>query len=119
MKRVLIVDDIPFIRAVIKDILVDGGYQVVDEASDGAQALAIYKAIKPDIVLLDIHMPVLDGIETLKRIKKINRDSIVIMCSSLGDQENIINAISLGAKDFVVKPFRKERILSAIKKATV
>lgn len=119
MRRVLIVDDIPFIRAVIKDILIEGGYQVVDEASDGAQALAIYKAIKPDIVLLDIHMPVLDGIETLKRIKKINRESTVIMCSSLGDQENIINAISLGAKDFVVKPFRKERILSAIKKAEV
>lgn len=119
MKRVLVVDDIPFIRAVIKDILINGGYQVVDEASDGAQALALYKALKPDIVLLDIHMPVLDGIETLKRIKKINRDAIVIMCSSLGDQENIINAISLGAKDFVVKPFRKERILSAIKKSIV
>ncbi len=119
MKRVLIVDDISFIRAVIKDILIEGGFSVVGEASDGAQALAYYKAIKPDIVLLDIHMPVLDGMETLKRIKKINKDAIIIMCSSLGDQENIIKAISLGAKDFVVKPFRKERILSAINKAIV
>lgn len=119
MKRVLIVDDISFIRSVIKDILVGGGFRVVGEASDGAQALALYKAIKPDVVLLDINMPVLNGIETLKRIKKINKDAVVIMCSSLGDQENIINAISLGAKDFVVKPFRKERILSAIKKTSV
>lgn len=117
MKRVMIVDDIPFIRSVIKDILVNGGFNVVGEASDGIEALALYKAIKPDVVLLDINMPILDGIETLKRIKKINKDAIVVMCSSLGDQENIINSISLGAKDFVVKPFRKERILSAIKKA--
>jgi two-component system chemotaxis response regulator CheY len=116
MRRVLIVDDIPFIRSVIRDILIDDGFSVVGEASDGAQALALYKALKPDVVLLDIHMPVLDGIETLKRIKKINKEATIIMCSSLGDQENIINAISLGAKDFVVKPFRKERILSAIKK---
>lgn len=117
MRRVLIVDDIPFIRSVIKDILIDGGFSVAGEASDGAQALALFKAVRPDVVLLDIHMPVLDGIETLKRIKKINKDAIIIMCSSLGDQENIIKAISLGAKDFVVKPFRKERILSAIEKA--
>lgn len=117
MRRVLIVDDIPFIRSVIKDILIDGGFRVAGEASDGAQALAMFKAVRPDVVLLDIHMPILDGIETLKRIKKINRDAIIVMCSSLGDQENIINAISLGAKDFVVKPFRKERILSALEKA--
>ncbi len=117
MRRVLIVDDIPFIRSVIKDILIGGGFSVAGEASDGAQALALFKAVRPDVVLLDIHMPVLDGIETLKRIKKINKDAIIVMCSSLGDQENIINAISLGAKDFVVKPFRKERILSAIEKA--
>ena len=119
MKRVLIVDDIQFIRSVIKDILIEGEYSVVGEASDGAAALALYKALKPDIVLLDINMPVLDGIETLKRIKKIDDKSSVIMCSSLGDQENIIHAISLGACDFVVKPFRKERILSAIKKTSV
>lgn len=119
MRRVLIVDDIPFIRSVIKDILLDGGFSVAGEASDGAQALAMFKAVKPDIVLLDINMPVLDGIETLKRIKKIKRDATVVMCSSLGDQENIINAISLGAKDFVVKPFRKERILSALEKAII
>lgn len=119
MRRVLIVDDISFIRSVIKDILIEGKFKVVGEASDGAQALGLYKALKPDVVLLDINMPVLDGIETLKRIRKINKDATVIMCSSLGDQESIINAISLGAKDFVVKPFRKERILSAIEKTLV
>lgn len=118
MRRILIVDDISFIRSVIKDILIDGGYKVVGEAADGAAALALYKAVKPDVVLLDINMPILDGIETLKRIKKINKEAVVIMCSSLGDQESIINAISLGARDFVVKPFRKERILSAIKKTS-
>lgn len=117
MSRVLIVDDISFIRSVIKDILIEADFKVVGEASDGAQALGLYKALKPDVVLLDIHMPVLDGIETLKRIISFNKDAVVVMCSSLGDQQNIINAISLGAKDFVVKPFRKERIISAIKKA--
>ncbi|MBN2618745.1 MAG: response regulator [Spirochaetales bacterium] len=119
MKRVLIVDDIAFIRSVIKDILLAAGFSVVGEASDGAQAIALFKAVKPDIVLLDINMPVMDGIEALKRIKKIKKDSTIIMCSSLGDQESIVNAISLGANDFVVKPFRKERIISAIEKAIV
>lgn len=117
MSRVLIVDDIPFIRSVIKDILIEAEFRVVGEAGDGAQALALYKALKPDVVLLDIHMPVMDGLETLKRIISIKKDAIVIMCSSLGDQQSIVNAISLGARDFVVKPFRKERIISAIKKA--
>lgn len=117
MSRVLIVDDISFIRSVIKDILLESGFKVVGEASDGAQGLGMYKALKPDVVLLDIHMPILDGIETLKRIISFDKKATVIMCSSLGDQQNIVNAISLGAKDFVVKPFRKERIISAIKKA--
>lgn len=119
MRRVLIVDDIPFIRSVISDILIEADYTVAGEASDGAQALAMYKAIKPDIVLLDINMPVMDGLEALKRIMQHNKNAIVIMCSSLGDQESIVKAISLGAKDFVVKPFRKERILSSIEKAEI
>ena len=117
MSRVLVVDDIPFIRSVILDILIEANYNDNLEASDGARALAIYKESKPDVVLLDINMPILDGIEALKRIVKFDKEATIIMCSSLGDQESIIKAISLGAKDFIVKPFRKERIVSAIKKA--
>ncbi len=119
MISVLIVDDISFIRQVIRDILEESNIRVVGEAKDGADAIYKYKSLKPDVVLLDIHMPILDGVEALKRIISINKDAIVIMCSSLGDQDNIVNAISLGAKDFVVKPFRKERIISSIKKAVL
>lgn len=117
MSRILIVDDIPFIRSVIKDVVVSSGFRVVGEASDGAECVALYKALKPDVVLLDIMMPVMNGLEALKKIKQINKESVVIMCSSLGDQERIIGAIQAGAADFIVKPFRKERIVSAIRRA--
>jgi len=116
-KTVLIVDDAAFMRMMIKDILSKNGYDVVGEAADGVQAIEKYKEIQPDLVTMDITMPEMDGIEALKQIKEINPNSIVIMCSAMGQQAMVIDAIQAGAKDFIVKPFQEERVLEAINKA--
>ncbi len=115
--RILVVDDLPFMRALIRDVLVSGGQEVVAEAADGRQALLLRRAWHPQITLMDISMPRMDGLEALSRIKTEDPDAWGVMCSSLGEQEKILQAIRLGAADYVVKPFRKERLLSAIRKA--
>ena len=114
--RVLIVDDAAFMRMMIKDILTKNGYDVVGEASDGQQAVEKYKELHPDLVTMDITMPEMDGITALKEIKKINPGSKVIMCSAMGQQAMVIDAIQAGAKDFIVKPFQADRVLEAISK---
>ena len=115
--RILVVDDLEFMRTLIRDILEKGGHEIVAEAADGRQALLLRRAWKPDLTLMDISMPRMDGLEALKRIKKESPQSRVVMCSSLGAQDKILDAIRLGAADYVVKPFRKERLLSAVRKA--
>ena len=115
--RLLVVDDLEFMRALIRDILESGGHEVVAEAADGRQALLLRRAWKPDLTLMDISMPRMDGLEALRRIKTEDPTAAVVMCSSLGDQEKILEAIRHGAADYVVKPFRKERLLSAVRKA--
>lgn len=114
--RILIVDDAAFMRMMIKDILTKNGYQVVGEAADGAQAVELYKEHHPDLVTMDITMPEMDGITALKEIKKINPNAKVIMCSAMGQQAMVIDAIQAGAKDFIVKPFQADRVLEAIGK---
>ncbi|MFT9847847.1 response regulator [Aneurinibacillus sp. REN35] len=114
--RVLIVDDAAFMRMMIKEILTKNGYNVVGEASDGAQAVEKYKELNPDLVTMDITMPEMDGITALKEIKKINAAAKVIMCSAMGQQAMVIDAIQAGAKDFIVKPFQADRVIEAIKK---
>lgn len=114
--RVLVVDDLPFMRSLLTDILTDAGMTVAAEAGDGRQALRAYLSSEPDVVLLDIVMPVMDGLTTLRKLRILDRGARVIMCSALGEQEMIIRAIQLGARDFVVKPFRPERVVSAIRK---
>ena len=114
--RILVVDDLPFMRELLGDILTDAGMQVVGEAHDGREALRSYVALEPDVVLLDIVMPVMDGITTLVKLRRIDRRARVVMCSALGEQEMIVRAIQLGARDFVVKPFRTERVISAVAK---
>jgi len=116
-KRVLIVDDAAFMRMMIKDILAKNGFDVVGEAADGVQAIEKYKELTPDLVTMDITMPEMDGITALKEIKSIDPNSIVIMCSAMGQQAMVIDAIQAGAKDFIVKPFQAERVLEAINKA--
>ncbi|PTQ57715.1 MAG: Chemotaxis regulator - transmits chemoreceptor signals to flagelllar motor components CheY [Candidatus Carbobacillus altaicus] len=116
MKRVLVVDDAAFMRMMIKDILTKNGYAVVGEASDGAQAVEKYKELQPDLVTLDITMPEMDGISALKQIRAMDPQAKVIMCSAMGQQAMVIEAIQAGAKDFIVKPFQADRVLEAVRK---
>ncbi len=115
-KRILIADDAAFMRMMLKDILTKGGYEIAGEAADGNEALAKYKELKPDLVTMDITMPNCDGIQALKSIKAADAASNVVMCSAMGQQAMVIEAIQSGAKDFIVKPFQADRVLEAIKK---
>ncbi|MFP4112781.1 MAG: response regulator [Spirochaetota bacterium] len=114
--RVLLVDDLPFMRSLLTDILRDAGMRVAAQAENGREALRTYLAAEPDVVLLDIAMPEMDGITTLRKLRELDGGARVIMCSALGEQAMIVRAIQLGARDFVVKPFRPERVVSAITK---
>lgn len=116
-KKILIVDDAAFMRMMIKDILTKNGYEIVGEAQDGREAVEKYKELEPDLVTMDITMPEMDGITALKEIKQIDPDAVVIMCSAMGQQAMVIDAIQAGAKDFIVKPFQADRVLEAIQKA--
>ena len=115
-KNILIVDDAAFMRMMIKDILTKNGYNVVGEAENGAKAFEKYNELKPDLVLMDITMPEVDGIAALKKIKGADPNAMIIMCSAMGQQAMVIEAIQSGAKDFIVKPFQPERVLEAVKK---
>lgn len=112
--RVLLVDDLPFMRSLLSDILRDAGMRVAAQAENGRDALKAYLSSEPDLVLLDIAMPEMDGITALRKLRQLDPRARVIMCSALGEQQMIVRAIQLGARDFVVKPFRPERVVSAI-----
>ncbi len=116
MAKILIVDDAAFMRMMIKDILTKNGYEVAGEAENGAIAVSKYAEIKPDLVLMDITMPEKDGIQALKEIKGSDANAKVIMCSAMGQQAMVIEAIQSGARDFIVKPFQADRVLEAVKK---
>lgn len=116
-KRVLIVDDAAFMRIKLKDILEKNGYEVAGEAQNGNEAVEKYKEVQPDIVTMDITMPEKDGVEALKEIKAIDKNAIVLMCSAMGQQTMVMDAIRAGAMDFIVKPFDTERVIKALDKA--
>jgi two-component system, chemotaxis family, chemotaxis protein CheY len=115
-QKILIVDDAAFMRMMIKEILTKNGYTVVGEAQDGAQAVEKYKELRPDLVTMDITMPEMDGIHALKEIRSFDANAKIIMCSAMGQQAMVIDAIQAGAKDFIVKPFQADRVIEAIKK---
>ena len=115
-KNILIGDDAAFMRMMIKDILTKNGYNVVGEAENGAKAVEKYQELKPDLVLMDITMPEMDGIQALKAIKAADPSATVIMCSAMGQQAMVIESIQSGAKDFIVKPFQQDRVLEAVRK---
>ena len=115
-KNVLICDDAAFMRMMIKDILSKNGYNVAGEAENGARAVEKYAEVKPDLVLMDITMPEMDGIQALKKIKEGDPGAKIIMCSAIGQQAMVIESIQAGAKDFIVKPFQADRVLEAVKK---
>jgi len=113
---ILIVDDAAFMRMMVKDILVKNGFQVLGEAENGAKAIEKYKELSPDLVIMDITMPEVDGIQAVKEIKKINPNAKIVMCSAMGQQAMVIEAIQAGAKDFIVKPFQADRVVEAVRK---
>ena len=115
-KNILVSYDAAFMRMMIKDILTKNGYDIAGEAENGAKAVEKFNETKPDLVLMDITMPEMDGIQALKKIKEIDAGANVIMCSAMGQQAMVIEAIQSGAKDFIVKPFQAERVLEAVKK---
>jgi two-component system chemotaxis response regulator CheY len=117
MARVLVVDDAAFMRKMVGDALAKGGHEVVGEAGNGVEAIAQFQSIKPDLVTLDITMPEKDGLAALAEIVAADPSARVVMCSALGQESKVLEAIKLGAKDFVVKPFQPARVIEAVDKA--
>ena len=115
-RNVLVCDDAAFMRMMIKDILTKNGYNIAGEAENGVKAIEKYNELKPDLVLMDITMPEMDGIQALKKIKEADAKATVIMCSAMGQQAMVIESIQSGAKDFIVKPFQADRVLEAVQK---
>ncbi|MCI0183599.1 response regulator [Sulfoacidibacillus ferrooxidans] len=115
-KNVLVVDDAAFMRMMIREILTKNGYTVVGEAGDGQQAVDKFRELRPDLVTMDITMPEKDGIQAVKEIRALDPTARVIMCSAMGQQGMVVEAIQAGAKDFIVKPFQADRVLEAIRK---
>lgn len=115
-KKVLIVDDAVFMRMKLRDILEKNGYEVVAEAQNGLEAVEKYKQDSPDLVTMDITMPEMDGVTALKEIKAFDADAKVIMCSAMGQQSMVMEAIQTGALDFIVKPFDTDRVLQSIER---
>lgn len=116
MANILIVDDAAFMRMMIRDILSKNGYVVVGEAENGLKAIEKFKELSPDLVIMDITMPEMDGIQAVKQIKAINSAAKIIMCSAMGQQAMVIESIQAGARDFIVKPFQADRVIEAVKK---
>ncbi|MDR3706833.1 MAG: response regulator [Capsulimonadaceae bacterium] len=115
-KSILVTDDALFMRVMLKTILVGAGYSVTLEAGNGQEALALYRANKPDLVLMDITMPVMDGLTAVKEIKKEFPESKIVMCTAMGQKTMVVDAIRAGAKDFIVKPFQADRVLESVHK---
>ena len=113
--RVLIVDDAMFMRSMIKDILTNSGkFEIIGEASNGQEAIETFKKRQPDVVTMDIVMPVMDGIEATKEILKIHPSAKIVMVSALGQEPLVIESIAAGARDFIVKPFSPEKVLKVL-----
>ncbi len=114
MAKILLVDDAAFMRMMVKDTLSKNGYTDLHEAADGLQAVEKYNELKPDLVIMDITMPNMDGLEALKTIRAADPNANIVMCSAMGQESMVIEAIKSGAKDFVVKPFKPDRILKTV-----
>lgn len=113
---ILVVDDAAFMRMMIRDVLTKNGYVVAGEAENGQKAIEKYKELTPELVIMDITMPEVDGIQAVKEIKKSDPNAKIIMCSAMGQQAMVIESIQAGARDFIVKPFQADRVIEAVKK---
>jgi two-component system chemotaxis response regulator CheY len=116
--RILIADDALFMRNMLKEIFVNAGFQVVGEAANGIEAVERYHELRPDLVTMDIVMPLKSGIEALQQITREDPDARVVMCSALGQEALVIEAVQAGARDFIVKPFKEERVLDVVRRVT-
>lgn len=112
--KILIVDDAAFMRMMIKDTLKKNGYENIIEAADGELAVQAFKAENPDLVIMDITMPNKNGLEALKEIKQLDPNAKIVMCSAMGQESMVVEAIRSGAKDFIVKPFKADRVLKTV-----
>lgn len=115
-RTVLIVDDAIFMRTMIADILKQAGFEVVGEAATGAEAVEKYRELKPDLVTMDIVMPDMGGIDAVREIIKEDPNARILMCSAMGQQGLVVEAIQAGARDFVVKPFQPSRVVEAVQR---
>ena len=115
-KRVLVTADTAFMRMTLRNVLEKNGFEVVGEAADGEESVALYQELRPDVVTMDITMPKMDGITAIKKILEIDPNAKVIVCSAMGQKPMVIEALNAGAKDFLVKPFQPERIIEALRK---
>lgn len=115
-KRVLITDDALFMRVTLKNILTKNGYDIAGEAENGRESVELYKALKPDLVTMDITMPEMDGITAVREIRHFDSNAKVIMCTAMGQKNMIMEAVRAGAKDFIVKPFQPEKVLESVQK---
>ena len=113
-KRILLVDDAAFMRKMIKDTLSKNGYTDLHEAVDGADAVEKFTELKPDLVIMDITMPNMDGLEALKAIRAKDGGANIVMCSAMGQESMVMDAVRSGAKDFIVKPFKAERVIKTV-----
>ncbi|RFU68369.1 response regulator [Bacillus sp. V59.32b] len=114
MARILIVDDAKFMRVTLSSILQSAEHEVVGEATNGKEAVALFRELHPDLVTMDITMPVMNGLDAIREIKHEFPDAKVVMCSAMGQQKMVVEAIEAGAKDFIVKPFDENTVLEAI-----
>ncbi len=116
MKRVLVADDASFMRQMIRDIIEPEGFEVVGEASDGMEVVEKFRELQPDLVMMDIVMPKRSGIDAVKGIMDLDPKACVVMCSALGQEALVMEAIQAGAKDFIVKPFKPDSVVSTLSK---
>ena len=114
MAKILIVDDAEFMRMTLSDILIRNNHEIVGEAENGREAIALFHERQPDLVTMDITMPEMSGLEAMKEIRQNNPQAKVIMCSAMGQQRMVVEAIEAGAKDFIVKPFDEGRVIEAV-----